>query len=207
VKVQSLQLGQAWNLGPAFFFVLKYGMSIKQDYMGHLNQLRSKVDDFFDNCFNKNQKEFSCKLGCDQCCHVSLSVSAVEAQAIIDWFDRLNQDMKIILKKLWESEQCKGKDLEENLVSPCAFLYEGKCSIYESRPIICRSHGLPLLRLENGKNFLDCCSLNFQNTTPPKEDMLDLERLNLILSTLNETYFKGQDRVALSSIKEELCQR
>ena len=182
-------------------------MSKKQDYMEYLNQLRLKVDEFFDNCFNKNQEEFSCKLGCDQCCHVDLSISAIEATAISDWFDQLDQDIKKDLKEIWQNEQSMGNDLAGNLVRPCVFLYEGKCSIYETRPIICRSHGLPLLRSENGKNFLDCCSLNFQNRTPPKEDMLDLERLNLILSTLNETYFKGQDRVALSSIKEELCQR
>lgn len=182
-------------------------MSKNQDYIEYLNQLRTKVDKFFDQCFKKYQKEFSCKLGCDQCCHVTLSVSAIEANAIKDWFDQLDQEIKNNLQEIWQGEQSKGKDLAENLVSPCVFLYEGKCSIYENRPIICRSHGLPLLRFENGENFLDCCSLNFQSMTPPKEDMLDLERLNLILSTLNQTYFKGQGRVALSSIKEELCQR
>lgn len=182
-------------------------MSENKDYIKHLKLLRLKVDDFFDKCFKKHKAEFSCKLGCDQCCHVSLSVSAIEAKAISDWFDQLDGSVKRHLHVKWQSEKYKGRDLDGNLVEPCAFLYEGKCSIYDARPIICRSHGLPLLRSENGQNLLDCCSLNFQNSIPPKEDMLDLERLNIILSALNQKYFKDQSRVDLTSLKEELCKR
>ena len=39
----------------------------------------------------------------------------------------------------------------------------GKCTIYDSRPVICRTHGLPLLQMDmDGENWeLSCCEFNF----------------------------------------------
>ena len=67
---------------------------------------------------------------------------------------------------------------------------DDRCSIYESRPLICRTQGLPLLiESEDGEQEVDFCPLNF--TEPGAIDDLDedhlvpLDALNLRLALLN----------------------
>lgn len=42
-------------------------------------------------------------------------------------------------------------------------LSDNSCIIYENRPVICRSHGLVLV--ENEKNAVSSCPLNFTHTS------------------------------------------
>jgi Fe-S-cluster containining protein len=46
----------------------------------------------------------------------------------------------------------------------CLFLVNNACTIYEFRPSICRSHGLPVLNMDDeGENWeLSYCPLNFE---------------------------------------------
>lgn len=72
----------------------------------------------------------------------------------------------------------------------CPLLVDNRCSIYESRPLICRTQGLPLLlEAEDGEQEVDFCPLNF--TAPEALDDLDedslipLDDLNLKLAIVN----------------------
>jgi uncharacterized protein len=49
----------------------------------------------------------------------------------------------------------------------CLFLIDGLCSIYESRPLICRTHGLPLLCMGEDDWELSYCELNFTSEKLP----------------------------------------
>ena len=67
-----------------------------------------------------------CKKGCSACCHYSVSISDVE----IEYIEKKTKKRK---KKLFSSaENFHG--------TPCPFLYDGCCSIYEARPFVCRRH-------------------------------------------------------------------
>ncbi|MGZ3809289.1 MAG: YkgJ family cysteine cluster protein, partial [Bacteriovorax sp.] len=83
----------------------------------------------------------------------------------------------------------------------CAFLYDDRCTIYEARPVICRTQGAPLFLQE--ENVLDYCPLNFKEGDPPKEDWLNLDRLNTLLSFAAKT--SGlEKRITLKKLKQEL---
>ena len=93
---------------------------------------------------HKNRLE--CRAGCSQCCVDELSVFEVEA-------DRIRAHCQDILT---EQPHPKGA---------CAFLNtEGMCRIYENRPYVCRTQGLPLRWLEEGEDevfeYRDICELN-----------------------------------------------
>ena len=52
----------------------------------------------------------------------------------------------------------------ETKKNKCSFLLNGECTIYENRPVICRTHGLPLLYMNDDDNWeLYVCDLNFSD--------------------------------------------
>ena len=72
-------------------------------------------------------------------------------------------------------------------------LVENCCSIYESRPLICRTQGLPLLlESEEGELEVDFCPLNFAEPGATdeldSENLVPLEDLNLALAMVNLQY-------------------
>jgi Fe-S-cluster containining protein len=71
-------------------------------------------------------------------------------------------------------------------------LLDGACSVYEARPLICRSHGLPLvLERSKGRQMVDVCPLNFTDgslATLPPEDLLAQGTVDSILVAVNALY-------------------
>lgn len=154
-----------------------------------IDSLHQNASDFFDKVSQKNQTDMECKKGCSLCCKVDLNVFEIEAQKILDWFKNLEHVEQKRLVNLWQTPHQEGY---------CSFLYQDSCTAYEARPTICRTQGLPLY-LEK-ENILDYCPLNFQKKAPPKEDWLNLERLNTMLSLAARTNHLDE-RMALKSIK------
>jgi Fe-S-cluster containining protein len=77
----------------------------------------------------------------------------------------------------------------------CPLLENGRCLLYEARPIICRTHGFPLLTLREGEKVLDFCPLNFKGvSTFPSNAILDLDLLNATLAAINAVF--------IASVKE-----
>lgn len=107
--------------------------------------LRDEIDEKCKSLWRIHAKHMKCKSGCASCCQ-SFKVLPVE-------FDYIQQ-------------QLNGRKIETN-PSPgpkeCKFLIDNKCSIYEFRPIICRTHGYPLVRLneELEEYEVSYCHLNF----------------------------------------------
>ena len=71
----------------------------------------------------------ACKMGCAYCCHQAVDISRLEAEFI--------QDKTGIMYA-----QVSNPPLRDPLTfsekTPCPFLKQGVCSIYEYRPLICR---------------------------------------------------------------------
>lgn len=156
----------------------------------------------------------NCHAGCSGCCQHHLSVFAVEAAAIRQAINSLPQETqdRVHQQAIAINEQeSRGERVA------CPLLVDNKCSIYEQRPLICRTQGLPLLiqsedETEEGAGEVDFCPLNF--TTPEAVNDLDedhlvpLDRLNLKLAMVNLNYCRevgisdeesGQ-RIAMSDI-------
>ena len=154
--------------------------------------LQENASGFFDKIAEKHASKMECKKGCSKCCQTDISVFEIEAERITDWFKAQTSVEQTRLRELWNTENQQGY---------CTFLYNDQCTIYEARPIICRTQGLPLF--VPAQNVLDYCPLNFKEGDPPKEDWLNLDRLNTLLSFAAKN--SGLDkRVRLKKLKELL---
>lgn len=76
-------------------------------------------------------------------------------------------------------------------------LVDDRCSIYESRPLICRTQGLPLLvEAEDGGAEVDFCPLNFtaENALDDLDEdyLVPLDDLNLKLALVNLQHCRQQ---------------
>ncbi|MFI4913290.1 MAG: YkgJ family cysteine cluster protein [Sedimentisphaeraceae bacterium JB056] len=126
-----------------------------------------------------------CRRGCSDCC-VNLSVFPVEFYSILDYVGR----EKIALEFSHERA--------------CGFLDQhGACSIYSYRPIICRTHGLPIVFHEeqNGEMVgnVSFCELNFKDIDETfifdKFNTLNIDSLNDELFAVNLEFIKNNSEL------------
>lgn len=177
--------------------------------MSYLKQLHSKIADFNEKNETLHSSQMQCKSGCYKCCLVDLSVFEVEANLIREWFHALEVNEQNNLKLKWKNNKVV---VEENFhqkkVSACHFLMGGNCSIYEARPVICRTQGLPLLYRNEESFFFDSCPLNFTEGAPSSKDCLNLDQLNLMLSQIenHDAGGKSRERIQLSALLKELME-
>lgn len=157
--------------------------------------LQENASEFFDKIQKKHSAVMECKAGCSKCCMTDISVFEIEADRITDWFSALNESSKVELITKWKEPVEK---------EACTFLYQGQCSIYEARPLICRTQGLPLYVASD--NVLDYCPLNFKEGDPEKADWLNLERMNTLLSFAAKTTGR-EARVRLKNLKTKLKEK
>jgi uncharacterized protein len=136
-----------------------------------------------------------CRSGCHDCCSDGLSVFAIEAAVI----ERHHRTL-----------------LDEGTAAPsggCAFLDEaGACRIYEHRPYVCRTQGLPLRWLEERAEVRDVCPLNSEGGPPleelPVEQCWTLGPIEERLSSQQGSIDGGAgQRVALRSLFASSSQR
>lgn len=142
-----------------------------------LVQLRRRVDDHFAAAHARSPASFACRAGCDRCCHQRLSVFAVEADALRRGLARLareDPELRAQVRAQVHAPEHAGR---------CVFLVGGVCAIYDERPLICRSHGLPVLE-PGPPPRVDACPLNFQDGPPPRASVLSLDALNQPLALM-----------------------
>ena len=157
-----------------------------------IESLQENASGFFDKISAKYASQMKCQEGCSKCCYTDISIFRVESERIKDWFNSLQAEAQAELKALWSTK---------NELGACTFLYKDRCSIYEARPVICRTQGAPLFLAS--ENALDYCPLNFESGDPEKTDWLNLERLNTMLSLAAKTS-NLDERIRLKKFKAEL---
>lgn len=122
------------------------------DALQRLRSLYGVVDERVRALEARHSARLNCTLGCTSCCVDDISVFEVEATNI----QRQHSDL-----------------LAEGVPHPqgaCAFLGEGgACRIYESRPYVCRTHGLPLRWEEWENNNAEDDLDDFADPEPPTE--------------------------------------
>lgn len=92
-----------------------------------LARIRKSVETLF-----SYANEFvACKKGCSDCCHQSIEMSNLEAEYIAQ---------KTGISPVNLTQPPRRDPLSFSGKTPCPFLKQGACSIYEFRPIICRLH-------------------------------------------------------------------
>lgn len=164
-------------------------------------RLRDKVDQLCEGITTHLGDALTCHAGCSSCC-CAISVFPVEAAALLEAARQLTSEQYQQLKKLLNSPLQGDR---------CPLLLNDRCLLYQARPIICRTHGLPILLTNGGgEQRVDVCPLNCRNMTHlPGEALINLERLNELLVSINALYLREAtadlpERVCLTSLKELL---
>ena len=136
--------------------------------------LRERVDAFARKVTEAYAASLACRAGCDSCCR-HLTLFPVEAYALA-----------VALQALPMAEQELIRERARTaLPDACPLLDDGVCLLYAARPLICRTHGLPLLVTSDTKS-VDYCPLNFKGVVNlPGWAVLDLDQLNATLAVIN----------------------
>lgn len=123
----------------------------------------------------------TCRPGCSGCC-TSITIFPVEAAALNAALDSLPPEEAAGIR-----QQVAGRAGGER----CPLLTDDRCLLYGSRPVICRTHGLPIMFNQNGHQQLDCCPLNqLECESLPGSAVIDLDRLNALLVAINSLFLK-----------------
>ena len=98
-------------------------------------QLEAKVDAFFARVHEAHADAMACGKGCFDCCSDRLSITLLEAATLARAIAAMPSSARASL-----SEHARRADS-----SVCAALADdGSCMVYAARPLICRSHGVPI---------------------------------------------------------------
>ena len=143
---------------------------------------RNRVDERSGELSHLHARHLACKPGCHDCC-TDFGVFPVEYDAILSALRAANVTLP-----------------PPDPNAACAFLQNGLCVIYEHRPIICRTHGLPVAFADDEEKTMnvDFCPKNFVEGS---SDDLQFDGTNTLnLDELNsELYEINADHVATSS--------
>lgn len=162
--------------------------------MSRLGELTQKVDGFFARVEQRHGRDMQCGTGCSDCCHVRLTITGVEAAAIRAHVASWPRDRRAALASTGPAEHCAALD------------GNGRCKIYEARPLVCRSHGAPIRMREGGLPVVQSCHRNFQRTTPDADCVLDQTTLSAMLLAVDTAAGPGPaERVELASLLADVA--
>jgi len=162
--------------------------------------LLAQVDQLCDRIVAEFADQLACRAGCAACCTLQ-GVLPVEAASLALAWRELPAATAAALA------------VRANTVAGderCPLLSDDRCPLYAARPIICRTHGLPLLIEAAGATRVDRCPLNFTGLASlPGSAIIHLERLNSALVAANRHFLAScfphggvADRVPLRQIPD-----
>ena len=149
------------------------------DYRALLTQL----DAFGARIRARYGEQMRCRRGCADCCQ-HLSLSAVEGAFIRQALYALPRHEQ---EEVRRHAAHSGEDV-------CPLLREDVCLLYAVRPVICRTHGLPLLYQTEDGPQVSCCPHNlaaFSTESLPGTDVLNMEVVNTTLAAIDAVFTRG----------------
>lgn len=159
-----------------------------------LVQLRRRIDGHFEQAVARTPSGFACREGCWGCCRPRFSVFEIEAVGIREALEQIAQTDPELRERLREQGRV-------DALGHCALLVDGRCSVYEQRPVICRSHGLAVaITDEDGEVGVAHCELNYVGVEVPRPSVLMLEAVNRPLGVMAEMWVVGGGRVGLDAL-------
>lgn len=162
--------------------------------------LRESIEEASSAIAQQHPSHMKCQKGCDSCC-MAISVFPVEFYAI-------QEEQREFLEQADRPEP--GDE------TACRFLVDHACTIYTSRPVICQTHGLPLLYMNSEGTAweLSHCEQNFREVPVEafhSENTLVMDTFNSRLFQINQAFvsenaslgYHETDRIPLAELFQE----
>jgi Fe-S-cluster containining protein len=153
-------------------------------------QLVARVEALARHIRQRYPTQVTCHAGCDACCYQQFTIFPIEARHLAQAVSRLNAEQRLRLRRRLEQP-----DNALHMVTPtqpCVLLEDGRCSLYDGRPLICRMQGLPLfsrmITRADGRQR-DCCPLNFTDMALEDIDTQAVYNLDLVNQTLAAMHY------------------
>lgn len=164
--------------------------------LGRYRELLKEVDDWFTHCSLVSGYSMTCQRGCSACCRGVFDITLLDAFLLRSGFDRLPVSVQMVVRKrsmsqletirdsIWQDfsppwllnsypEETWSAAMPDEDETPCSLLGDnGLCLVYDSRPMTCRLHGLPMIDTSGEVLFDEWCSLNFTTEDPLRMDTL-----------------------------------
>lgn len=190
----------AKNVAFSPVFGLIWGMPHRENSteLDNYRLLVNRIDELADRIDRLFAEQINCRPGCSSCCR-HLTLFPVEAAALVAALRKLPASSRQVLADRGE--------MAEN--GPCPLLSDSRCLAYADRPIICRTHGLPLLTEIDGEKRVDFCPENFRGMTSlPGDGVMNLETINRTLVAINAQFvhdtadpdISGKERFSIAEI-------
>lgn len=144
-------------------------MNLRQRYY----QLACQIEQEFERNRALHGSRIRCARGCTDCCHQLFAITAPDAVEIARAVERLSPAMRGELEA--RARQWIERALMRGQRTACPALVDGACSIYESRPLICRRFGMPIYNPDKPDCIL-ACPLNFSDG----EEIQDPELIQIL---------------------------
>ncbi|MFP5245882.1 MAG: YkgJ family cysteine cluster protein [Thermoanaerobaculia bacterium] len=137
-----------------------------------------RADEHFSGVMRTQPQNLQCGAGCSLCCYGLFEIGSGDVPLIAEGLEAMHpQRRKKIIRRALEivetsahpnlrecSPQEKEEFFERTSTTRCPNLGDdGLCEMYEHRPLVCRTFGLPL---REGRRYIgDICDLNFRQST------------------------------------------
>lgn len=151
--------------------------------------LLAEVDAWFARCLAVQPRSIACGAGCAECCRGLFDITLLDACFLKYGFDRLDARVQAVVRRkaiarlqelqiLWPDfrepyilsyrpEEEWEELMPEDDETPCPLVNdEGRCILYNYRPMTCRLNGIPLVDRSGEVFFEEWCTLNFTDSDP-----------------------------------------
>ncbi len=151
--------------------------------MSDYRKILARADAHFSSVMREQPRNLQCGRGCSLCCYGLFEIGSGDVAMVAEGLASLHpQRRKKVIRRALEivgltnhpnlrecSPEEKERFFEESDSLACPNLDDsGACLIYENRPLVCRTFGLPL---RDGARYLgDICDLNFGDSTKKERD-------------------------------------
>jgi Fe-S-cluster containining protein len=152
-------------------------------------QLLAQVDGWFARSMESYPEKIACKSGCSACCRSLFDITMLDAYYLKLGFDALPAEIResvrvkclerlSLMRAQWpefdhpyllnhRAEEEWEPLMPEEDETPCVLVGEdGRCLVYQNRPMTCRLHGIPLVDTDGELMHDDWCTMNFVDEDP-----------------------------------------
>lgn len=162
---------------------------ILSEIVTRYQNLLQNIDQWFGTVIDRYPEHIRCTGGCSGCCRGLFDITLLDAILLRQGFDLLPESSRddvrqkslerlVELKRLWpelsppfmlnhHTEDDWEELMPDDDETPCPLLDDqGRCMVYERRPMTCRLHGLPLVDISGTVMHDEWCTENFSKVNP-----------------------------------------